>query len=126
MSMRWLALLCLAGCAAPSKQAAPSWWHGAWVVDGDRLAKDALRLPPEARELAADLARAAAPEFSYEFSSDAVRQVHPDGERTDAYRVLQADERRARLQAGDAVWTVERRPGGLTLHGARELPLRRR
>jgi hypothetical protein len=123
--LKWLALVLLAGCAAPKQQVRPSWWHGAWVVDGERLAQDTASLPPEARRLAADLAKAAAPEFRYEFSAGAVRHASPDGERTDAYEVVRADGRVARLKTRDVLWTLERRPRGLLLHaGERAFPLK--
>jgi len=87
------------------------------VVDGDRLAApDALRaIPREARRLAADLVRAAAPEYRFEFSDAALRREQPGGEQTHAYTVLRAGPRTVELEGGGATLRLERRPSGIVL-----------
>lgn len=122
-----LAIITLTACAAPTAQVTPSWWHGRWVVDGDRLFApgELARLPAGARDLAIDLGAAAAPEYRFEFSAGALRREAPEGERTVAYRLVRADGRSAELRSGDAVVRLERRPGGIVLHqdGRHPLPL---
>ncbi len=97
------------------------------MVDGDRLfaADELARLPTGARDLAIDLGAAAAPEYRFEFSADALRREAPEGERTVAYRVVRADARSAELRSGEVVVRVERRAGGIMLHqdGRHPLPL---
>ncbi len=120
-----LVLACAASTPAPRPLAA-DWWVGRWVVDGERLAAEARRdLPPEARALGADLARAAAPEYTYEFSREAVLRVRPDQQTTLRYTVVAADDREARLATERGEWRLERAAGGLVVHdGGAPLPLK--
>jgi len=123
-------VLLLAGCATTSPRPAPAtWWHGSWVVDGERLAapEELAALPPSARGLAAQLARAAAPEHRYEFSADAVLLVRPGVRVTAAYAVVVADARQAELRAsapsGLGVLRIQRGPQGVVMSEGDQAPL---
>lgn len=127
--------LAAAGCAAgPSETAPPPpvvapdpvWWHGAWVVDTERLEPGA-ELPPEARKTARALVAGIGEHIRFELGPERVRRVVA-GEVSDE-RVVSAEvspERAVLTLPGAREVVLETAPEGATLiDAAGRRPVRR-